>query len=76
LGDARQDSAGKDFSSSNHPICCAAYGGSLQQLTSQLVVVRAVEECQQHAQRIKRGCLATQWDALGGIGAVTLTSLG
>jgi len=30
----------------------------------------STEECQEHAQRIKRGCLAAQWDALDGIVAI------
>jgi len=30
----------------------------------------SIEECQQQAQRIKRGCLAAQWDALDGIAAI------
>jgi len=30
----------------------------------------SIEECQQHAQRIRKGCLAAQWDALDGIAAI------
>jgi len=40
------------------------------QLDSKSLANSSIEECQQHAQRIREGYLAGQWDALGGIVAI------